>query len=560
MSIFSQIPKPKLKRNTFNLSHDVKLTTEFGRLTPIFCEPVIPGDTWKLNSEIIVKVAPLLAPVMHRVNIYTHFYFVPSRLIWSNWQKFITGGETGTEEIVYPKLKIVDLENKPASVDSYVNDYLTPLLGVRSLADYLGFPSVGTTSEDLDDFKSMLVDALPFRAYQLIFNEYYRDQNLQDEIEIAKDVDGVIDDYDYLKDMMTLRYRAMEKDYFTSALPWTQRGAETTIGLTGNADVILDSDSTNKLHTRIAATGEIISDSNQYGMRIDRVGIAPTANSININSGGNSVPIQIDPNHTLKADLSTVNATTINELRRAIQLQQYKEALARCGSRYTELIRGLFGVISSDARLQRPEFLGGGKTQLAFGEVLQTSQTSDSSPLANYAGRGVAYGRGHSFKKFFEEHGYIIGIMSIMPKPGYMQGLPRKYYKFDRLDHYIPQFANIGEQPILEQEIFYQFTDSEEHVKNSDTFGYTPRYAEYKYLPNRVHGDFKDTLEFWHMARDFEYAPLLNESFIQCDPQEYSRVFNVTETGQEYVDNLWCMLYLDVKATRPMPKFGVPLI
>lgn len=544
-NLFKSIPKPKLKRNTFNLSHEVKLTTDMGRLTPIICEPVVPGDTWKMSTEILIRVAPLLAPVMHRVNVYTHFFFVPNRLIWSNWQKFITGGENGREEPSYPKIVI--------SEDYYDGEFDT-----STLADYLGFPTPTASSGSNPILGNHTFDALPFRAYQLIYNEFYRDENLCPEIDIKKDVDGLIQDADYLADLTTIKYRAWEKDYFTSALPWTQKGEETTIGLSGNAEVksqLPDADHFSRIPYYTDGNGNNFTDD--------------TTLAFNIHGGKSRLWSDLDrktafynPNGSLYADLSSVNATTINELRRAIQLQQYKEVLARSGNRYIELIRGLFGVVSSDARLQRPEFLGGGKTELQFGEVLQTSQTTttgdDASPLANMAGRGVSYGKSHSFKKFFEEHGYIIGIMSVMPKPAYQQGLPRKYYKFDRLDHYIPQFANIGEQNILNQELYYNFgIDLLPHHANNATFGYTPRYAEYKYLPSEVHGDFKTNLDFWHMGREFIATPLLNKSFIEMSPSEVSRVFAVKNTNY---DKLWCMLYHNIKATRPMPKFGVPLI
>lgn len=561
-NIFKQIPKPRLRRNTFNLSHDVKLTTNFGKLTPILCEPVVPGDTWRVSTEMLVRVAPLLAPVMNRVNIYTHFFFVPCRLIWSDWEKFITGGPDGTSEPAYPKIKLQAKSNYSESSDLYKS--WNSLTKSSSLMDYLGFPTPDTDAASLgadttgDIVDDMYLDALPFKAYQLIYNEYYRDENLDNEVAILKDVNGAITDATYIADFLHIRRRAWEKDYFTSALPWTQKGAETTIGLSGNANVILSKTPNNfpTLENKPLSGVPSLEESNLITNSSDEYD--PARNYIiATDSDEDPARLWINPNGSLKADLSTVNATTINELRRAFKLQEYKEVLARSGNRYIELIRGLFGVTSSDARLQRPEFLGGGKTTVAFGEVLQTSETTASSPQANMAGRGVAAGQTHSFKRFFEEHGYIIGIMSIMPKASYFQGLPRKYYKFDRLDHYIPQFANIGEQEIYNQELAYHFDESDYTYSNTDVFGYTPRYAEYKYLPNRVHGSFKTNLDFWHMARIFEDQPHLNHSFIHLDPNETKRVFAVQ--SPDY-DPLWCMLYHNIKATRPMPKFGVPLI
>lgn len=564
-NIFSSIPRPKLKRNTFNLSHEVKLTTEIGRLTPILCEPVVPGDSWKVKTEMLIRVAPLLAPVMHRVNIYTHFFFVPMRLVWKDWERFITGGESGTEEPAYPKL-LINTDTLSAQ-SSYVEK--------SSLLDYLDFPTCDfedTTRSFVNEHDTMIIDALPFRAYQLIYNEYYRDPNLEEPINITRDVNGLLTDSESVRNLLTVRYRKWEKDYFTSALPWTQRGAETTIGLSGNAPVRTPIEGlSNEALTFVRNDGLKIPSSEPASSAIN-VTRQPQHGDVEDNEYrlklASGTQFGLMPNN-LFADLSEVNSTTINELRRAINLQAYKEVLARSGSRYIEVIRGLFGVVSSDARLQRPEFLGGGKTPLMFGEVLQTSETTENSMLANFAGRAAAAGTTHKFKKFFEEHGLIIGIMSVMPKPAYMQGLPRKWYKFDRLDHYIPQFANIGEQPILAQELKYMFGNDADpngsYQENHNTFGYTPRYAEYKYLPSRVHGLFKTNLRFWHMARKFgepsSDAPNLNKNFVTCYPSEVDRVFAVySDDENPWSEHLWCQLYHNIKATRPMPKFGVPLI
>lgn len=534
MSIFKSIPKAKLKRNTFNLSHDVKLTTEFGRLTPILCEPVVPGDTWKVSSEVLIRVAPLLAPLLHRVNVYIHYFFVPNRLIWDNWQRFITGGETGQEEPAYPRISLYGIDPS--------------LITNCSLADYLGFPTVAK----VEGFRSSThetFDALPFRAYQLIYNEFYRDENLQDEIDINKWSDGNMSLPLVIKDLMSIRYRKWEKDYFTSALPFTQRGDATTIGLYGKAPVVAtDYDGTETDELIFRDTSE--SDAPTLNPIFEQTEDFARDYYLRSNAGGRMSL------RNAFADLSRVNATTINELRRAVKLQEYKEVLARSGSRYIEVLKGLFGVVSSDARLQRPEFLGGGKASLSFGEVLQTSETTEDSPLANYAGKGGSYGSTNSFKRFFEEHGFIFGIMSVMPKPGYMNGLPRKYYKFDRFDHYIPQFANLGEQSILKQELYFDFNQENDDIVK-EVFGYTPRYAEYKYLPNRVSGNFKDNLDYWHLAREFGEPPELNESFITLDPQEVDRAFAVVDSD---FDHLFCMVYNNIRATRAMPKFGVPLI
>ena len=552
-AIFRQVPVRKPRRNVFRMPHEVKLTTEFARLTPVFCEPVVPGDTWSVNTSMYMRLAPLIAPVMHRCNWYVHFFFVPNRLVWTHWEEFITGGEDGTEAPEYPTI-IPPLDFTKNS----------------SLVDYLGFPPV-TSGNDMPEY-----DALPIRAYNLIWNEYYRDQNLTEEVDIMADSDGKLvgtnDNIVPVRNLMLLKNRCWEKDYFTSALPWTQRGPEVRLPLSGDAPVT----GTVSGSTYGFTTGSVLRDSSDHSEATGNNNVA--VSDIGTNSGRlryvddsgtyhdmyvhKSEGIDIEEATTEihgSADMSNVSAATINELRRCIALQRWMEANARGGSRYIEQIWSHFGVRSSDARLQRPEFLGGGKGTIMFENIPQTSSSDSESPQGNYAGNGSAGGSTHNFRKFFEEYGFIIGILSVMPKPSYQQGMPRKYLKRDRFDFYFPEFANLGEQEIQQQELYYQPNDSS--GENEKLFGYTPRYAEYKYIPSSVHGAFRDSLDFWHLGRIFDDAPLLNTDFVTCNPEDVDRIWAVeSDPDHPDTDHLWIQMLVDAKAIRPMPKFGVPLI
>jgi hypothetical protein len=503
--MFNQVHFKIPKKNVFNLSHEKKLTCKMGRLVPIMCEEVIPGDTWQMNSEILMRLAPMLAPVMHRVDVHVHNFFVPNRLIWNEWEDFITGGEDGTANPVMPYLKL----------DSGA------IAG--SLADYLGCPT------NTDWPTTANINALPFRAYHTIYNEYYRDQNLQDKTPVAK-TSGEDPNTIY---MINTAVRAWEKDYFTSALPWTQRGGQVEIPLLGSAPVVL-ADNTDwaslKNTNRTQATDSALR-TEQGNLR-----------------GAGDFPLVIDPNGSLEADLTDVTSATIAELRNAVKLQEWLEKNARGGSRYIEQIKQHFGVTSSDARLQRPEYLGGGKTPIVMSEVLQTSSTDSTSPQANMSGHGVSAGSSMRWRRSFEEHGYIISIMSVLPKTAYMQGFRRHFLKDDKFQYFWPEFAHIGEQEVMKSELYHDYTTA----PNKEAFGYQSRYSEYKFIPSSVHGDFKESLLYWHMGRKFSSMPNLNSQFITSDATE--RIFAVEDNS----DKCYVQIYNDVKAIRPIPRFSNP--
>lgn len=548
-NIFNSIRMKRPRRNAFNLSYESKLTLNMGELVPIMCMPVVPGDKFRVKTESLVRLAPLVAPMMHRVNVFTHYFFVPNRLVWNQWEDFITKGADGEDIPVLPSFRL-----SPDLVSSNPSQ----LFGDGTLWDYLGLPSLkgiggaefpNPSPNGVTAPQNYRVSSLPFRAYQLIYNEYYRDQNLTEPVDISL-LSGFEDTLHALN-LLQLRRRAWEKDYFTSALPWLQRGPEVTVPIQGSGDML------DVRYFGNTGKNQLWMDSNhrdfENGVAYDSVFSAENsvkaARLVAVNGGTNNRAPELNPNGTLKVSVDEMGIN-INDLRASNALQRWFERNARGGSRYIEQILSHFGVRSSDARLQRPQFLGGGRMPISVSEVLQTSSTDKTSPQANMAGHGISAGINNGFKHYFEEHGYIIGIMSITPRSGYQQGVPRDFTKFDNMDFYFPEFAHLSEQEIKNQEVFLS-ADGD----NDKTFGYTPRYAEYKYHQSEAHGDFRGNLSFWHLNRIFEGRPNLNTTFVECKPS--NRVFATSETED---DKFWVQMYQDVKALRLMPKYGTPML
>jgi len=497
-NLFNSIKLSKPQKNSFDLSHDVKLSAKMGELTPILALECVPGDKFTLGCESLVRFAPMIAPVMHRMDVSMHYFFVPNRIVWSNWEKFITDANSG---IASP---FINISYNMAGVYERFNDYM-------------GIPPNVTSGS-----AAQPVNALAHAAYQCIYNEYYRDQNLIAPIDY-KLTDG--DNTSNLTNLARIRNRAWEHDYFTSALPFAQKGAavDIPIGLVeGDLPVYLNSSSGTSLNG--------------------------TPSSVNVAAQGGRTDVPAD---SLYADTSNaeIEPTTINDLRRAFRLQEWLEKNARGGTRYIESILSHFGVRSSDARLQRPEYITGVKTPVVVSEVLNTTGT-DTLAQGNMAGHGLSISSGKSGTYYCEEHGYIIGIMSVMPKTAYQQGIPKTYLKNDTLDYYFPSFANIGEQPVTNNELFAYTSNA------NDTFGYVPRYAEYKFMPSRVAGEFRTTLKYWHLGRIFETQPNLNSTFVECKPADTTRIFAVEAEGE---DPLYCHVYNKIQAVRPMPKYGTPM-
>jgi len=492
-----------MESSTFDLTHEKTLSMDMGKLVPIMLEEILPGDKFEVKTDMLVRIAPMLAPMMHRVNVYTHYFFVPSRLLMTDWESFITGGTSGTDATVHPTLAA------PPSTGFALN----------TLGDYLGCPT------GVADF---VVNALPFRAYGEIFNNWYRDQNLVTAVTVSKaaGTDTTTN--------TTLLNRAWEKDRFTSALPWAQRGTAATVPLGTSAPVTLvpHTTSTNVMLIRNRVTGAL---EGSTALSSDGSG--------QLTGTGTDV---VDPNGRLQADLSNATAATVNQFRQVIALQKWMEKNARGGARYIESILEHFGIRSSDARLQRPEYLGGGVSPLTVSEVLQTSATGASgTPLGAMAGHGYSVPTLHAFKKTFEEHGYVIGIMSVLPRTKYQQGSSPLWNRRSRLDYPWPTFAGIGEQAILNKELYAA------HATPDGVFGYAPRFQEMRERESSVHGDFKSTLNYWTMARIFTADPTLNSAFVQSDPTK--RILADT-AGQA----LWVQVLNQVHAKRPLPLVARP--
>jgi hypothetical protein len=504
-NLFNSIKLTKPSKNSFDLSHDVKLSTQMGQLTPILTLECVPGDKFNLGCESLVRFAPLIAPVMHRMDVSMHYFFVPNRILWSNWEKFITDANSGA---VMPYLPSEYFQ--PNQVATYPTSAKT--------ADYLGVPPPPNASSVTN------IGMLPFAAYQCIYNEYYRDQNLQAPINYKLTDGSQAVSVARIRELTDLRNRAWEHDYFTASLPFAQKGAAVDIPL-GN----IDGDLAIKVNTAGSA------------VTLDGTPFDPVV------PGGTSGEVSANE---LFADTSnaSIAPTTINDLRRAFRLQEWLEKNARGGTRYIESILSHFGVRSSDARLQRPEYIPGVKTPVVVSEVLNTTGEDGGLPQGNMAGHALSISSGKSGSYYCEEHGYIIGIMSVMPKTAYQQGIPRTFLKNDTLDYYFPSFANIGEQAVQQQELFAYTTAKEE------TFGYVPRYAEYKFMPSRVAGEFRTTLDYWHLGRIFATEPNLNSTFIECKPADTTRIFAV----EDGTDPLYCHVFNKIQAVRPMPKYGTP--
>lgn len=559
-NLFNSIPLLKPKRNAFNLSHSVKLTMEMGQLVPFYVQDVLPSDRLRVSATNLIKFAPLIAPILSEVDVYLHFFFVPTRLIWDSWEDFITGSHKGK------KLPEDSMPQMPRwiFIRNFVNQAITnPLEGEPSplqhgsLADYLGFQTFkkGTSFDHVNTH--YYVDQLPFRAYRKIYNDWYRDENLQDDkdedwFSESGDISVNNSNFQDVSYRMRLENRAWRKDYFTSALPFAQKGDDVLIpgGISVDPGSQLFIQGTGGLSL---SSGSV--PTNQY-LNVTARFNDPKSGDLYVDNGNGKIGATYQSVSLLSGSQfnefanSGASEGTIRELRRAMAAQRFLERRAVGGTRYIEQIRAFFGVKSSDARLQRSQFLGGCKNPVVVSQVLQTSETTQSSPLGQPAGNAVSAGGKYIFDHTFEEYGYVIGLISVVPKADYIQGIPKMYLRRDVYDFYFPQFAKIGEQPIENQELYFDPTS----VDNDKTFGYTPRYAEYRFRNNRVCGDFRDSLKFWTLARDFDRIQNLNSQFITCDPS--TRIFAYENSDFHH---LWCEIGLNVKSLRPLPKYGEQL-
>ena len=520
---FQNVPSANIPRSTFDRSHGHKTTFDAGWLVPIFIDEALPGDTFNLKMSGFGRLATPIHPIMDNMYLETFFFAVPYRLVWDNWEKF--NGQ----------------QDNPGDSTDYLIP-TTPNLGTvnsQSLLDYMGIP----TNIDLGNTR---VSALPFRAYQLIWNEWFRDQNLQDSIVIPKN-----DGPDPGGDLYLLRKRGKRHDYFTSCLPWPQKGEEVLLPLGNLAPVYgiglgpaADWNNTPAQvveYDRTSAWG-------QYA-------IASETGHVLVRSGTD------DPEHgnpdfpAVYADLSNATAATINDLREAFQIQKLYERDARGGTRYTEIIQSHFGVTSDDARLQRPEYLGGGRSPVNIAEVAQTSQTDTSGPEASPQGNLAATGRigfsNHGFTKSFTEHCILIGLMCVRADLTYQQGINRMWHRSTRFDFYWPSLSHLGEQAVLNKELFANGGGNDELV-----FGYQERYAEYRYKPSMITGKMRSSdpqsLDVWHLSQEFSSRPLLDSEFIEENPP-IDRVIAVADEPHFLFDS-----WFTLRCARPMPTYAVP--
>lgn len=502
----------RIKKSKQNLSYENKFTLNMGELVPFLVQEVVPGQTARFGANVLLRTQPLVAPIMHRIDTLMWYIYVPYRLLQTNFEDFMTGGLQGNANISSPIIK------SPANTG----------FAVGSLGDYLNYAT------GVPNFESL---AWGFRAYAKAFNDYFINPNVQGQELPLSLGDGL----DTTTNTM-LQNKNWRRDYFTGNLPWPQRGPEVYLPLGVSAPVSIEpAEGFFALQDQNGKWGEI----------------AKKQMSVGVYGAGfvNGSESEITSNQPMKyygglkgtADLASASSVSINQIRLSAKVQEIFESLARGGARFIEMLYNCFGVVSGDARLQRSEYFGGSKSPFIISEVLQTSETTETSPQANMSGRGICAVKTKRIKKYFPEHGIVLGLMCVSPEANYFQGSPRMYNRRSRFDYLWPQLAAIGEQETLNKEIFAAHPDPD------GVFGYNPRYEEYRRNFSQVHGEFKSSLKFWTLVREFSNAPALNAEFVKQVPSK--RVFAV-ETDQ--YDSIICDVWNEIYSYSPLPKRGKP--
>lgn len=520
---FAEVPHADIQRSTFDRSHGLKTTFNAGELVPIYVDEALPGDTFSCNLTAFSRLATPIHPTMDNAFMDSHFFAVPVRLVWDDFEEFM--GETKT----YKAAGATRLDGTP---DFTVAAPIPPTITAggsgeaeQSLSDYFGIPT---------KIAGLEFSALWHRAYTLVWNDWFRDENLQAPKTLLTTSGADATTYALLN-------RGKKHDYFTSALPWPQKGADVTIPLGTTAPVQLIDGASNDMIMR--KQGSLLIAPNITGF---------TSNSSGVFDDNAGTARLLDPNGNLEADLTTATAATINQLRLAFATQKFLEIQARGGSRYIEVIKNHFNVTSPDARLQRPEYLGGGSSPVNISPVAQTSSTDATTPQGNLSAIGTTVLSGHSFTKSFTEHTIVIGMVSVRTDLTYQQGLNRMFSRETIYDYYWPTLSTIGEQAVKNKEIYAQGSAADE-----TTFGYQERYAEYRYKPSSITGKFRSnatgTLESWHYAQEYSALPLLGDSWIQVTDTNVQRTLAVASEPQFIFDSLF-----KLKCTRPMPVNSVP--
>ena len=525
---FAMVPRADIPRASFNMQRTHKTTFDAGYLVPVLCEEILPGDSFKVSMTAFARLATPIFPVMDNLHLESFFFFVPNRLVWDNWVKFM--GEQ---------------DNPGDSISYTVPTYSTTGSGyaIGSLMDYFGLPTVGQVNSG-----NWAHNVLPLRGYNLIFNQWFRDENLINSATVRKTDAG-----DGFGDWV-LRRRGKRHDYFTGCLPWPQKGGTavtiplgTLVPVRTSPVALVTGAQTTMGWTNAAGTAP----TSNFALTMGTAGAASASSSAATATGTGIYP------NNLYADLSQATAATINQLRQSFQIQRLLERDARGGTRYTEIIRSHFGVVSPDARLQRTEYLGGGSTPIVLNPVAQTSgtgQTGQTTPLGTLAAVGTSVAHNHGFTQSFTEHGFIIGLVNVRADLTYQQGLRKMWSRSTRYDFYFPVFSHLGEQAVLNKEIYIDGSANDSHV-----FGYQERWAEYRYSPSQITGLFRSTaagtLDAWHLAQKFTALPVLGQTFIEETPP-LSRILAVG-TGANGAQIIFDSFF-NMQVARPMPLYSVP--